>query len=178
MQAPQGLDARHGSELFPVEESRGTPTRLGLGLAGRALLTGKALLRHTAAGRFLVRQGVDALRLPVMLSASRATREKPGAHGTGLSRAHPPRIRNPLTCSNSDTTRPWSTHGGELLAVSTRATYSGKLFPIDESSGRLLDWALADARCGCNPQLDQSQRKHRSSNTTKCCRAGFRQGLL
>jgi len=45
-----------------------------------ARLTGKALLRHTAAGRLLVRQGVDAL-LPSQLLA---TQEKPGAEGTGV----------------------------------------------------------------------------------------------
>ena len=34
MQTPQGLDATHGGELFPIDESRVTSTRMGLGLAG------------------------------------------------------------------------------------------------------------------------------------------------
>jgi hypothetical protein len=34
-QTPQGLDAQHSGELFPVNESRLTSARLGLGLAGK-----------------------------------------------------------------------------------------------------------------------------------------------
>ena len=34
MQTPQGFDATHGGELFPIDESRLTSTRMGLGLAG------------------------------------------------------------------------------------------------------------------------------------------------
>ena len=70
IQAPQGLDGKHSGELFPVSTRGGrTPTRMGLGLAGcvdARPFTGKVLLQHTAAGRFVVRQGVDALHLPVL----------------------------------------------------------------------------------------------------------------
>jgi YVTN family beta-propeller protein len=34
MQTPQGFDATHGGELFPIDERTRTPTRMGLGLAG------------------------------------------------------------------------------------------------------------------------------------------------
>jgi hypothetical protein len=30
MQTPQGLDATHGGELFPIDESRRTPTQLAV----------------------------------------------------------------------------------------------------------------------------------------------------
>jgi len=33
MQTPQGFDATHGGELFPITESRRTPTLLTLGRA-------------------------------------------------------------------------------------------------------------------------------------------------
>jgi hypothetical protein len=47
MQTPQGFDAQHDGELFPIDENKLT----SLGLAGCecARRTGEALLRHTAA---------------------------------------------------------------------------------------------------------------------------------
>jgi len=58
MQTPQGLDATHDGELFPIDESRRTPTRMGLGL----FVWDVRASPERSAGRLLVRQGVDALR--------------------------------------------------------------------------------------------------------------------
>src|SRR6516225_7363290 len=79
MQTPQGFDATHGGELFPIDESRLT--------SGVSMRASTARLCCDTQRRVvsLVRQGVDALLSPrcCQLSFS-ATREKLGAEGTGV----------------------------------------------------------------------------------------------
>jgi hypothetical protein len=61
MQTPQGLDATHDGELFPIDESRVTSTRMGIrALAGCVTRASP----ERSAGRLLVRQGVDAAAPP------------------------------------------------------------------------------------------------------------------
>jgi hypothetical protein len=76
MQTPQGLDAQHGGELFPIDETKLTVYQAALALQGVARPSPARLCCGT-------RQGVDALRLPVMLPSQLfVTWEKPGPEGT------------------------------------------------------------------------------------------------
>src|SRR6516162_11483384 len=73
IQTPQGVDAQHGGELFPIDESTRSPTLLTLGRApdrqGFATTHGRVWMR--CASR-------DAAK------PASATQEKPGAEGTGV----------------------------------------------------------------------------------------------
>ena len=138
MQTPQGLDAQHGGELFPVEESRGTPTRMGLGL----FVWDARASPERSAGRFLVREGVDAVSpLDAAKPASPQTQEKLGAEGTGVeilvarhSPSSPTQNGQRATARHSPSS---PTQNGQRATMQTPqgfdATHGGELFPIDES---------------------------------------------
>jgi hypothetical protein len=111
---------------FP-STSRRTPTRLGIDLAGcgRARLCSDTRRREMdahsagqggtraspapAGSRFIVRQGVNALRLPAMVPAwLAATQEKPGGRGRGVEILVAPKspTENAQRETNADASRP------------------------------------------------------------------------